>query len=156
MKAILEFLNCSPFSYWSSNFAIAKVVTLNLFALIFVLVLLIGSWLLFYIALHIVIALPNLSLFYVLKGDSKKYQKSFPLRARKRDNYCYCDSWNSNNFRERNKKWYSYRKKNIIKEHHSHFWGTNNIFADCSLWRYLRWIYEFNSNFKLEILWGLE
>jgi hypothetical protein len=30
--AILDFLYCSPFSYRSSNFAIAKVVALKLFA----------------------------------------------------------------------------------------------------------------------------
>ena len=30
------FLNCSPFSYRFSNFAIAKVVALNIFALTFV------------------------------------------------------------------------------------------------------------------------
>ena len=46
------FLYCSTFSYRSPNFAIAKVVALNLFALIFILVLYIGLWLLFCIALH--------------------------------------------------------------------------------------------------------
>ena len=33
---MVTFLYCSPFSYRSSNFAIAKVVALNLFASIFV------------------------------------------------------------------------------------------------------------------------
>ena len=44
-----------------SNFAIAKVVALNPFASIFVLVLKIGSWLLFCIAFHTVIALPTIA-----------------------------------------------------------------------------------------------
>ena len=76
-----------------------------------------------------------------------------PLRARKRDNYCYRDSWKSNNFRERAikkeaKNWYKKRMQkglrvitlqgaieksewldgNIII---SYFGGSNNIFADC-------------------------
>ena len=55
----LSFRYCSPFSFRSSNFAIAKVVALNLFASFFVSDLMIGSWLLFCIASYIVIALPN-------------------------------------------------------------------------------------------------
>ena len=51
------FLYCTPFSYCSSNFAITKVVALNLFASI----LQIGSWLLFCIASHIVIDLPTIT-----------------------------------------------------------------------------------------------
>ena len=58
------FLYCSPFSYRSSNFAIAKVIALNLFASIFVGVLQIGSWLVFCNASHIFIALP-LCLIYL-------------------------------------------------------------------------------------------
>ena len=59
--AILDFLDCYPFSYRSSNFAIAKVFALNLSASIFVVVLQIGLWLLFCIASHIVIDLPTIA-----------------------------------------------------------------------------------------------
>ena len=55
------FFQCSPFSYCSSNFAIAKDVALNLFAYFFVPVLCIDSWLLFYLALHKVITLPSIT-----------------------------------------------------------------------------------------------
>ena len=95
------FLYCSPFSYRSSNFAIAKVVALSLFASIIVLVLKIGSWLLFCIASHIVIAL--------LRSERRQRKVTVifslsPLRARKGDDYRYRDSWKRDNFRERARK----------------------------------------------------
>ena len=83
-------LYCSPFSYRSFNFAIAKVVALNHFASIFLLVLQIGSWLLFCIASHIVVALLR-SL-----RRQRKVTVIFslsPLRTRKSVNYRYRDSW---------------------------------------------------------------
>ena len=44
------------------NFVIAKVIALNLFALLFISLLYIHSWLLLCIALHIVIALPTVAI----------------------------------------------------------------------------------------------
>ena len=48
---------CLPISYHVSNFPIAEVVAIDLFALFLVLFLYISSWLLFCIALFVVIAL---------------------------------------------------------------------------------------------------
>ena len=60
------FLYCSPFTYRSPNFAIAKVVALNLFASIFVCVCrLVHGF--FSVLLPI-----QLSLFFALKGVSEK------------------------------------------------------------------------------------
>ena len=58
-KSVKEytFLYCSPFSYCSYNFVIAKVVALNLLLQL----LLIGSLLLFCIASNIVIALRTIA-----------------------------------------------------------------------------------------------
>ena len=91
-----SFLYCSPFSYRSSNFAIAKVVALNLFALF----LQIDLWLVCCIASHIVITLLNTERAIVVallryQNRQRKVTEIFsllPLRARRK----------SDNLRERN------------------------------------------------------
>ena len=77
-EIFFNLLYCSPFSYRSSNFVIAKVVALNLFASIFVLFLQIGSWLLFCIASHIVITLPC-RFFTLLKALAKSNGNLFAI-----------------------------------------------------------------------------
>ena len=91
-KVIL--LYCSPFSYRSSNFAIAKVVAPNIFVSNFVKVLWISSLLFFCIVSHIVITPPTIA-------TALKDVALSPFKARKSDNYRCRDSWKSDNFRER-------------------------------------------------------
>ena len=67
---------------------------------------LIGSWLFFCIASHIVICLPTIATtIVVLKGDSEKEEKSFCYRfhrATKSDTYH--NSWKSDKFIESNQE----------------------------------------------------
>ena len=93
-------LYCSPFSYRSSNFAIAKVVALNLFPSIFVCVSQIGSWLLFCIASNIVISLPTIVTAITLEREpSKKRQRTNTKKYAKRiksDNFTRSNREKSN------------------------------------------------------------
>ena len=69
-----QILYCSPLSYCSFNFAKAKVLTFNSLLNFFVLNLFIDSWLLFSIALCVVIATISLAIvvaFFKLKGNTK-------------------------------------------------------------------------------------
>ena len=72
----------SPFCYCTSNFAIAKVVFLNLFASFFVYKLLLlnfGAALLYALKGNSekVIALPTIAIVVALRGDSKKISVTF-------------------------------------------------------------------------------
>ena len=66
----------------------------------------VGSLLLFWIFLSLVIALPTIAIAIVValsrKQKVKKNSLLWPSRASKIDNYSYCDSWKSNNFTESN------------------------------------------------------
>ena len=88
------FLYCSPFSYRSSNFAIAKVVSLNLFASIFY------EFCRFVHGFFSVLLPIQLSLFYALKVLAKSNGNLFAI-AFKSDFYRYRNSWKSDNFRKR-------------------------------------------------------
>jgi len=87
-----------------------KVVYLDIFASLFVLVLYNGSWLLSSIALPVIIAFPTIStvIAVAFSWSSRQWQKVYlnnlltPLIARKSTNHCYCDTWKSNNNRKSN------------------------------------------------------
>ena len=82
------FLYCSPFSYRSSNYAIAKVVTHNLFASILMSFV---DWLMASFLYRFPYSYRYFTLLKALAKSSIIYSLS-PLRARKNDNYCYRDS----------------------------------------------------------------
>ena len=89
------FLYCSQFSYRSSNFAIAKVVALNLFSSIFVSF---EDW--FMASFLYCFPYSNRSSNSCDSNSCRSFTLSH-LRTRKSDNYRYRDSWKSDNFRER-------------------------------------------------------
>ena len=73
------------------NYAIAKLVALNLFASFFVSDFDIDLCLLLCIALRIFIALPTIAIlivFFNLKGDSEKERKTYHFKSKKSNNYC--------------------------------------------------------------------
>ena len=73
----ISFLYCSPFIY-----IIGKVVALNPFASFFVLVLWIGWWFLFCIALRIVIALPTIARLLFAKAFKSLKRSNYRINFR--------------------------------------------------------------------------
>ena len=119
--AILDISLLLPFSYRSSNFAIAKVFALYLFASIFV-------WV--FILVHGFFSVRNGNLFAIAVKSEKERQ------------LMYLDSWKSENFRKRAIKVMTLQgaiEKSLILKiwmigwHHNYFEfdGNNNICADC-------------------------
>ena len=94
----------------------------------------IGSWLLFCIASHTIIALCDSNdcrSFTLLESLAKSNGNLLlsPLRARKSDNYHYRNSWKSNNFRERDpsKKKQRTDKKDAKRIYSDNFTSSNKV-----------------------------
>ena len=103
------FSNCSPYSYRSSNFAIAIVVALHVVLLNFLfwslLHFCVGALLLFWIFLSLFIALPTIALPTITLSRKQKVKKNSslsPFRASKIYNYRYRNIWKSGKFPESN------------------------------------------------------
>ena len=104
---VVIFLNIGLFSFASN-----LVIALNVFTSIFVWVLKISSWFLFCIASHIVLALSTIVTAIVVALLRSYFRKRVIKRDEKRIKSDY--------------------KEQFLDGIVSHFYGSNNIFADCT------------------------